>query len=82
MVLTREELHRRVLNRLPGPEQKILRVLLDAYPKPVGNHDLARAAGYEPGGGAFNNPRGRLRSLGLVHYPSQGFVAAREILFP
>ncbi len=75
------ELQSRVLQRLPGPEQKLLRVLLDAYPNSVENGDLARRAGYEPGGGAFNNPRGRLRSLGLVHYPQKGTVAAAPVLF-
>lgn len=80
-VLTDAELHGRVLERLPGPEQKILRVLLDAYPGEVENDDLARRAGYEPGGGAFNNPRGRLRSLGLVVYPRKGAAAAAPVLF-
>lgn len=32
-------------------------------------------------GGAFNNPRGRLRSLGLIEYPQPGFVVARPLLF-
>lgn len=82
VALTAAELHERVLSRLPGPEAKILRALLDAYPKEVENADLARRAGYEPGGGAFNNPRGRLRSLGLASYPRQGFVVAAPVLFP
>lgn len=79
--LTPDELQARVLQRLPGPEQKLLRVLLDKYPEPVTNEELARAAGYEPGGGAFNNPRGRLRSLGLVDYPDRGLVRALPVLF-
>jgi uncharacterized protein len=79
--LSTEELHRRVLERLPGPEQKLLRVLLAAYPNPVTNEDLAAQAGYEPGGGAFNNPRGRLRSLGLIDYPDRGLVVAKPLLF-
>ncbi len=79
--LTPEELQRRVLDRLPGPEQKILRVLLDVYPKALDNETLARRAGYEPGGGAFNNPRGRLRSLGLIDYPQKGHAAAEPLLF-
>jgi hypothetical protein len=33
------------------------------------------------GAGAFNNPRGRLRSLGLVEYPQPGHVAAKSLLF-
>lgn len=79
--LTNDELHAHVMQQLPNPEQKILRVLLDAYPKSVDNDDLAREAGYEPGGGAFNNPRGRLRTLGLVDYPERGKVRAAELLF-
>lgn len=79
---TNAELHERILARLPGPEQRLLRPLIDAWPKALSNEDLARAASYTPGAGAFNNPRGRLRSLGLVEYPQPGRVAARALLFP
>lgn len=79
--LTPSELQDRVLDRLPGPEQKILRVLLDEYPQSVENGELARRAGYAPDGGAFNNPRGRLRSLGLIDYPERGRVVAKQLLF-
>lgn len=79
-VLDSAELQRRVLERLPGPERKILQVLLDAYPKWTDNGDVARAAGYTLGGGAFNNPRGRLRTLGLIEYQS-GTMRARDLLF-
>lgn len=81
VTLTAGELQKRVMERLPGPEQRILRALLDAYPKGLPNDELARAANYEPGGGAYNNPRGRLRSLGVIEYRG-GEVFAREILFP
>lgn len=75
-----DELQARVLERLPGPETRLLRVLLERYPRGVSNEDLARASGYEPGGGAYNNPRGRLRSLGLIEYRG-GEVFARPVLF-
>lgn len=78
--LTTDELQARVMDRLPGPERKILGVLLRAGGQPIPNDELAREAGYEPGGGAYNNPRGRLRSLGLIEYRG-GMVAARGILF-
>ena len=78
--LTTGALHQLVLARLPGPEQRVLRPLLDAYPHDLSNDELAAAAGYSPEGGAYNNPRGRLRSLGLIEYRS-GRVAARPILF-
>lgn len=79
--LTTDELHQRVLNQLPTPEQKILRNLLAVYPEAIDNDKLARDSGYEPGGGAFNNPRGRLRTLGLVDYPQKGMVRAADLLF-
>ena len=80
-VITSEELQRRVLEKLPGPERKILSVAIAAYPRAISSEECARHAGYEPGGGAFNNPRGRLRSLGLIEYPQGGFVRARDLLF-
>jgi hypothetical protein len=79
--LTTAELHTRVLRQLPNPEQRILQPLLTAYPDGIDNDDLARKAGYEPGGGAFNNPRGRLRTLELVTYPERGIVRCSDWLF-
>jgi hypothetical protein len=81
VALTTDELHRRVTERLSGPCRKILIPCLDAYPSAIPNDELARLAGYEPNGGAYNNPRGRLRSLGLIEYPEPGMVRARDILF-
>jgi hypothetical protein len=78
---TPQDLQARVLERLPGPEQKLLKVLLDAYPDAVTNEDLAQKTGYSPDGGAFNNPRGRLRTLGLLTYPDRGMVRAAPVLF-
>lgn len=80
--LTAEDLQRHVLERLPGPEQRLLRPLLAAYPDSLSNEELAAASDYTAGAGAFNNPRGRLRSFGLIDYPSPGRVAAQPLLFP
>jgi len=79
--LTADELQRRVLDRLPGPEQRILKVILDEYPRSLTNEECARRASYAPNAGAYNNPRGRLRSLGLIEYPQPGHVKARALLF-
>lgn len=54
------------LGSLGTPQQKILVPLIEAYPGGMDKESLAAAAGYEPGGGAFNNPLGNLRTLGLV----------------
>lgn len=73
------ELQRRVLQRLPGPERKILSVLLENRAG-MTNEELAEASGYAVNGGAYNNPRGRLRMLGLVEY-QRGVVVPKPLLF-
>jgi len=78
--LTTEDLQEKVLSILPGPEQKILRVLIDAYPNAMTKAECAQASGYAQGG-AFNNPLGRLRSLGLIEYPQPGSVVTLPVLF-
>lgn len=80
--LTNAEMQARVMDRLDGPMQKILGVLIDSHPDAISKDELAQRAGYEPGGGAFNNPTGRLRTLGLIDYPQRGMVVARDVLFP
>jgi hypothetical protein len=79
---TNEALHTAILGKLPGPEGKILTVLLKHYPKAMDSTRLAEASGYTPGSGGFNNPRGRLKTLGLVEYPQPGMVVAKPLLFP
>ena len=79
---TNDALHESVLARLPGPEQRLLKPLLKSYPSSMHNQTLADAAGYTAGAGAFNNPRGRLKTLGLIEYPQPGMVRARDLLFP
>jgi uncharacterized protein len=71
-----------VMSRLDGPERRVLAPLIAAYPDPIGVDHLATESGYEAGGGAFNNTRGRLRTLGLAEYPKPGLVRAADLLFP
>jgi hypothetical protein len=80
--LTNDALHEAVLNRLEGPQRRLLAPLIERYPESMSNDELAEAAGYTPIAGAFNNPRGRLRSLGLIDYPQPGWVVAKPLLFP
>lgn len=75
------DLHARVLGILNGPQIRILEPLLAAYPRAMPRAELAAAAGYDPNGGAFTNPLGALRSLGLIDYPAPGQVVALPILF-
>lgn len=76
-----EELQSRILSRLGGPHQKILRILIDAYPEPLSKEELAYRAGYSHGSGAFNNPMGAMRTLGLIDYPRPGHAVALPVLF-
>ncbi len=79
--LTSKDLHEKVLNRLGGPERKLLNVLLSVYPDDIPKEKLADASGYAFGSGGFNNPLGRLRTLGLIEYLPGSRVKARDILF-
>lgn len=77
-----EEIWRRIEMTCSGPEQKILRALLDnAGAEEIAKADLADKAGYSPVGGAFGNPIGALRTKGLLDYPRQGMVKAADWLF-
>lgn len=49
-------------------------------PRPHPGRELIAA--YSIGGGGFNNPLGRLRTLGLIDYPSTGYAVALDVLFP
>lgn len=70
-------------HELSGPEQRILNAI--GWMKSIGIEEpeqvaVAFLAGYTYGGGAFNNPKGRLRSLGLVEYVPGG-ARASDLLF-
>lgn len=80
--LTPDAMHQRVFERLPAPECKLLAVALAVYPSAITDQELAERTGYSAGGGAFNNPKGRLRTLGLITYPASKTVRAADILFP
>lgn len=70
-----------VLSRVKGPEQRILRGVIAAYPESLSNAETAAAAGYAPDGGAYKNPRGALRTKSLIEYPQADRIRAAEWLF-
>lgn len=81
-VLTPEAIQTRVLAMIDGPMRRILEPLIQIYPDETSKDDLAELAGYTAGGGSYQNALGRLRSLGVIDYPSPGMVVALEVLFP
>lgn len=77
-----DELRRRVLGKLPGPQQRILSVLIEAHPDALTNQDCAARAGYSHTSSGYTNPRGNLKTLSLAGYPAPGEVRAADWLFP
>lgn len=77
-------LQQAVLERLDGPERRVLGVLIEAYPYALSKQTVGTEAGYQVGakvGGTFGNVLGRLRSLGLIDYPAAGQAKACDVLF-
>lgn len=78
---TTPDLHRMVLDKLNGPQRRVLSALLSRYPQALDRETLADSSGYKHGTGTFNNILGQLRSLGLADYPTPGQVRAEDLLF-
>jgi len=76
------ELHRRVLELLDGPCQKILTVLIEHRGNSVTRTQLGELCGYEASGGSFKTYLSRLSGLKLAKYPNKTTVAASPLLFP
>lgn len=77
-------LQQAVYERLAGTERRVLEVIVDAYPAELHKRDVGAAAGYTVGekvGGTFGNILGKLRTLGLIDYPSTGYVRAAPVMF-
>lgn len=66
--------------RLGKAERLILDSLERVAPRPMGQADVARAAGYEPEGGGFRNSVGRLRTLALISGPKDALRLAPELV--
>jgi hypothetical protein len=68
----RFQLLRYWMERVPMPDREILRVLSEVYPRALPRDEVARrmvsskGTSYQPTGGAFRNPLGRLRTRQLV----------------
>jgi hypothetical protein len=60
-------------------ERLILEALTQVYPAGLNKEEVAGRAGYEAGGGGFNNALGRLRTLELVE--GRGELRASSNLF-
>lgn len=78
---TSAELQERILAKLTGPEQKLLKVLLQHYPAKATKEWLGEQCGYTNiRSGGFSEPISHLNVLGLIE-SSRGEVAASRALF-
>ncbi len=66
-------------SQLGKAERLILSSLIEQFPDPTTQEEVARMTGYEPGGGGFRNAIGKLRSLELIHGTRDGLWANDEL---
>jgi hypothetical protein len=78
---TVEDLHDYVFSLVGPARTRILQPLIEAYPDAIAKDDLAEAASTSSRSSGYANNLGNLRSLGLIDYPSPGYVAALPTLF-
>lgn len=77
-----EELHERIYTVLSDPERRILKPIVNEAGEPIAKMAVAEQAGYSETSSNFVKILGKLRTLGLISYPSPGNVAAEKLLFP
>jgi hypothetical protein len=78
---TSEQLQDSICDKLPGPQQRIVRALAAIAPMSLTKEEVAVTVEASPTSSAFANNLGALRSLGLIDYPERGQVAATDALF-
>lgn len=79
---TENAYHERLFQMMGGPESRILQVLIERRGRAIERPELAARAGYTNlNSKGFVNSMGRLRTLGLLDYPSTGMVCGTSLLF-
>lgn len=68
-----------ILGKLSGPEGRVWRVLLAQQGRPLARAAVADQSGYAQSTSNFKNAMGRLRTLGLIDYPSKSQAAATRV---
>lgn len=79
---TNEGVQAQVFARLPAPQVKLLRPLIERWPDSMSRNELAEIVGYSPTSGGYANLLGKLRTGALIDYPDRGHVVAADVLFP
>lgn len=76
------DLHAMIFKQIGPARTRLLRILLDEYPRPVERAELARRLDYHERTKGFLNSLSALRSLKLIDYQPAGHVVALPVLFP
>jgi len=76
------DLHAAWFGILDNPKSRILSAVLETYPESLSREGVALSAGASSTSSAFTNNLGRLRTLGVIDYPSNGYVVATALMFP
>jgi len=61
---------------------KLLRIIVEKYPGTVTREEVGQLAGEAHDGGYFMDRISRLKTLGLIEYPTKRFLKAADVLFP
>lgn len=79
--LTAADFQATILQQLPNPQARILRVLIDAYPQDRTREHVAQRASQSPTSSGYRNNLSALRTLGLITYHGGGRLAALPVCF-
>lgn len=78
---TVEEFQEYIYRLISGPQARLLRFLVSAWPEAIDREQLAARGGVSPRSSGFEKNVSTLSSFGFVEYPERGYVAATEMLF-
>lgn len=68
-------------SKIGQSQAKLLRELVDHFPRDMAKAELAERVNESATSGGFANKLGRMRTLGLITYPGPGRVKASDLLF-
>jgi hypothetical protein len=79
---TLDDLHERVLRKLPDGKRRIAEHLISIHPDSISRADLGAAVNYNLTGGTGAQHVADLVTVGAAMIPSKGEVKASDFLFP
>jgi hypothetical protein len=75
------DIHRAIEKKLSRPQWKLLKALIDVYPRCLDRETLGKRVEASHNSSGFEKNVSTLRALGFVDYPERGTVVALPVLF-